>query len=167
MSWLRFLVRARAAPRPAVSIWRRRRQLSEEYSGASRSKPLAEGSRVHVLPSFPRARGGGASASGFDLAAPAPAIGNFFGASRSKPLAEGGPAFTVLPPFPRAREGGASASGFDSAAPARSYGVGFGASRSKPLAEGWLWRVCALAFQAGAIVLLIRGRAGAKAARGE
>ena len=26
-SWLRFLARARAAPRPAVSIWRRRRQL--------------------------------------------------------------------------------------------------------------------------------------------
>ena len=73
MSWLRFLARARAAPRPAVSIWRRRRQL---------------------------------------------------------------------------------------------WGL-FGASRSKPLAEGWLWRVCALAFQAGEIVLLIRGRAGAKAARGE
>ena len=37
----------------------------------------------------------------------------------------------------------------------RSGGAGaqlwglFGASRSKPLAEGWLWRVCALAFQAG------------------
>ena len=37
----------------------------------------------------------------------------------------------------------------------RSGGAGaelwglFGASRSKPLTEGWLWRVCALAFQAG------------------
>ena len=37
----------------------------------------------------------------------------------------------------------------------RSGGAGaqlrglFGASRSKPVAEGWLWRVCALAFQAG------------------
>ena len=73
MSWLRFPAHARAAARPAVSIWRRRRQL---------------------------------------------------------------------------------------------WGL-FGASRSKALAEGWLWRVCALAFQAGEIVLLIRGRAGAKAARGE
>jgi len=43
----------------------------------------------------------------------------------------------------------------------------FGASRSKPLAEGCSVRVCALAFQVGEIVLLIRGRAGAKAARGE
>ena len=41
----------------------------------------------------------------------------------------------------------ASASGFDP--PAWSYGDCSAASRSKPLAEGWLWRVCALAFQAG------------------
>jgi hypothetical protein len=41
-----------------------------------------------------------------------------------------------------------SASGFDPAAPARSYRVGSGTTRSKPL-RGDLWRVCALAFQAG------------------
>ena len=40
-------------------------------------------------------------------------------------------------------------SGFDSAALARSCRVGRFTTRSKPLAEGWLWRVCALAFQAG------------------
>ena len=73
-------------------------------------------------------------------------------------------------PFPRAREGGTPRPAFSirrrrRAAMAReggtprqrfrSGGAGaqlwglFGASRSKPLAEGWLWRVCALAFQAG------------------
>ncbi len=64
-------------------------------------------------------------------------------------LGKGGRVTTFAASFPRAREGGASASGFDPAAPARSYRGLFGASRSKPLAEGWLWRVCALAFQAG------------------
>ena len=50
--------------------------------------------------------------------------------------------------LPRAREGHPSASGFDPGRGAELWGL-FGASRSKPLAEGWLWRVCALAFQAG------------------
>ena len=50
---------------------------------------------------------------------------------------------------PRAREGGASATGFDPAAPARSYGDCSARADRNPVAEGWLWRVCALAFQAG------------------
>ena len=119
MSWLRFPAHARAAARPAVSIWRRRRQLWGLF-GASRSKALAEG--------WPR------SMSWLRFPAHARAAAR--------------PAVSI---WRRRRE----LSGL------------FGASRSKALAEGWLWRVCALAFQAGEIVLLIRGRAGAKAARGE
>jgi hypothetical protein len=67
----------------------------------------------------------------------------------------------------RAREGGPAASGFDSG------GAGvelWGRHRHDPIetaGRGGLRRVCALAFQASAIVLLIRGRAGAEAARGE
>ena len=77
-----------------------------------------------------------------------------------------GAALPLRTPFPRAREGGPSASGFDLAAPAPAMGT----LRREPIetaGRGGLRRVCALAFQAGAIVLLIRGRAGAKAARGE
>ena len=55
MSWLRFLARARAAPRPAVSIGRRRRQLWGLF-GASRSKALAEGPRVPCLEDNGRGR---------------------------------------------------------------------------------------------------------------
>ena len=120
MFCLRFLARARAAPRPAVSIG----GAGASYGILARAdrKRSPRGSAFHFLPSFPRAREGGASASGFDLAAPAPARG-IFGASRSKPLAEGCPAFHFLASFPRAREGGASASGFDLAAPARAMGT--------------------------------------------
>jgi hypothetical protein len=62
-------------------------------------------------------------------------------------------AFPVLASFPRAREGGASASGFDSAAPAPAMGT----LRREPIetaGRGVLWRVCALAFQAGEISLI-------------
>ena len=83
-SCLRFLARARAAPRPAVSIRRRRRELSGRC-GTTRSKPLAEPA-FHVLASFPRAREGGRSASGFDLAAPAPAMGTL----RREPIESAG-----------------------------------------------------------------------------
>ena len=132
---------------------------------ARRLPPLA---RPRYLCAFRfLAREGGPFGQRFRPAAPARScrVGRF--TTRSKPAAEGTPAFHLLVPFPRAREGGASASGFRLAAPARSCRVGAARPDRKPLAEGWLWRVCALAFQAGEIVLLIRGRAGAKAARGE
>ena len=71
--------------------------------------------------------------------------------SAERPLLEsarkGGPVPYALCVPSRAREGHPSASGFDPGG-AELWGL-FGASRSKPLTEGWLWRVCALAFQAG------------------
>ena len=75
-----------------------------------------------------------------------------FGIGRARPLLESarkGSRVTLCCAFPRAREGGALGQRFRSGgAGAQLWGL-FGASRSKPLAEGWLWRVCALAFQAG------------------
>ena len=62
----RFLARARAAPQPAVSIRGAGAQLGGLF-GASRSKPLAEGSAFHLGAPFPRAREGGASASGVSI----------------------------------------------------------------------------------------------------
>ena len=118
--------------------------------------------------SFPRAREGGPFGQRFRPAAPARScrVGRF--TTRSKPAAEGRPAFHLLVPFPRAREGGASASGFRFGGAGAELSGRSGTTRSKTAGRGWLWRVCALAFQAGEIVLLIRGRAGAKAAaRGE
>ena len=68
---------------------------------------------------------------------------------RSLNLLGKGSRVTLCCAFPRAREGGALGQRFRSGgAGAQLWGL-FGASRSKPLAEGWLWRVCALAFQAG------------------
>ena len=58
------------------------------------------------------------------------------------------PRFTFSPRFlARARAAPRPAVSIGGAG-AQLWGL-FGASRSKPLAEGWLWRVCALAFQAG------------------
>ena len=75
-----------------------------------------------------------------------------FGIGRARPLLESARKGSRVTPLLRVssrargrrlgqrfRSGGAGA---------QLWGL-FGASRSKPLAEGWLWRVCALAFQAG------------------
>ena len=205
---------------------------------------LGKGGRVPPLRPFPRAREGGASASGFDPAAPArsygdcsaradrnrwprggcgvcalwhfrlgdraldpwacgrrtargqswslvladgearrrflfwtsrSAVAELFGNSRSQQLAAGQPSDVLalcwilesaerdrslnllgkggrVPPL---RHVSSCARGRRLGQRFRSGGAGaqlwglFGASRSKPLAEGWLWRVCALAFQAG------------------
>ena len=61
--------------------------------GIGRARPLLKsarkGSALTICWSFPRAREGGRSASGFDPAAPASSNGVGFGTTGSKPLAEG------------------------------------------------------------------------------
>ena len=70
-------MRVRAAPRPPVSIRRRRRAAT----GTVRREPIETGGRgvaaaLRFCCAFPRAREGGASASGFDPAAPARSYGD-------------------------------------------------------------------------------------------
>ena len=103
--------------------------------------PLAVPARVPCLGFVSSRAEGGASASGFDLAAPAPAMGIL----RREPIETAGrgvAASTILSAFPRVRARAAPRPAVSMRA-TRSYGVGFGASRSKPLAEG-LSGVCAL-----------------------
>ena len=141
--------------------------------GIGRARPLLEfarqGVRVNCLlvAALARARNclgrrfrsaAPARSYGVCSAAPARSYGGLFGASRSNSLAEGRVNCLLAAALARARNrpgrrfrsaAPARSYGVCSAAPARSYGGLFGASRSKTLAEGWLWRVCALAFQAG------------------
>ena len=68
----RFLARARAAPRPPVSIRRRR----VGATGTVRRDPIETVARVTFSRVVSRAREGGASATGFDPAAPARSYGD-------------------------------------------------------------------------------------------
>ena len=60
-----------------------------------------------------------------------------------------GAALPLLSSFPRAREGGASASGFRSGGAGAELSGRSGTTRSKTAGRGGLWRVCALGFQVG------------------
>ena len=186
----RFLVHVRAAPRPPVSIRRRRRAAT----GTVRREPIETGGRG--VPRY-------AFAARFLVhvrAAPRPPVSirrrrrAATGTVRREPIETGGRGVAALrfccafprarvraaprPPvsirrrrraaalrfccaFPRAREGGASATGFDPAAPARSYGdCSARADRNRWPRGGC--GVCALwHFRLGDRAL-IRGRAGAE-----
>ena len=169
----RFLVRARAAPRPAVSIRRRRRaamgtvrrepietagrgvavacvrsgisgwvigllirgRAVAERRAANPGRLVADAGRRRGPPLFSvwdlEIGGGGAlrqqplATAGRRAAFGCARTLLDFGIGRARPLLESarkGGRVNLCCAFPRAREGGASASGFDPAAPARSYG---------------------------------------------
>ena len=109
---------------------------------------LGKGGRVSPLRSVSSRAGGRRLSHRFRSGGAGAQLRGLFGASRSKPVAEG---FRVSP----LRSVSSRAGGRRLSHRFRSGGAGaqlrglFGASRSKPVAEGWLWRVCALAFQAG------------------
>ena len=167
-------MRARAAPRPAVSIRRRRRAARgtvrrEPIETAGRGvaaacvrsgisgwviglligwRAVAERRAANTWSPWSPMLADGEARRCFLFGTWRSAVAELFGNSRSQQLAAGQPSDVlarcwilapaerdrslnllgkggrVLPlrPFPRAREGGASASGFDPAAPARSYG---------------------------------------------
>ena len=135
--------RARVRARGADDGGRRRRDAS--YGMARDSHPVSTTAVSRVS----QCARGGASASGFRSGGAGAQLWGLFGASRSKPAGRGVGRVTLW------RRVSSCARGQRLGQLFRSGGAGaqlrglFGASRSKPLAEGWLWRVCALAFQAG------------------